>query len=1150
MLGLPLSPLTERLSLLSSEIMPTKPSDAWLGKTLGQGGRYQLDTLLGYGRSGRVYKALDRKLSLEGTPVYRALKFLAINLSERPQGREQFQRYVQQFTAIQDHRVIAVLDYGVASTRARNGQPLDLPFLVMEYVASPSLAEILEEQGPLPVDRALALTRESIIALQALHQGGETKRSGSQLVHGNLTPPNLFVMQQVEGREWIKVGDFGQFILLSRLQLPILTTTSQQQRAGAPIYAAPESFQAGGSLDGRADLYGLGCLLYQMLSGMSPFGPLSDRQSLEQWGVMHQSEAVRPLASTLNVPASVESLIQRCLQKRPADRFSTLKELDRALEQEQRRLQKAKTSAPSVISLEDLELTTDDTIKSIPPRPNSSLLSLIEDEVLDFLETALIRYNFRIRLEQERERLRISLYRKTDKPVDYAQVAQRITEQLEILNLPEIQVLDIESYPPGSPAPDWYTQIVLDTTVPEQIQSLSLSLQRSQIPMPAPDKSDLEIAPPSLGPEEEQEEIEATTSPSLSLQELDLSPELNLSQYCFVGNQLLLRTSLPTPPADVAQAVQFFHELRDFDKAQILPLLNSFFKNPRKTPRDDLPSNLQNWLAGLEALNEHKFKAVAIWLSRYCARPGQTLQDVQASLAAVVEAAVAERQQAQAPPASIVREMEPLIYQTHSHWLIQLLPWISGGVLILLMLMILPSPVSDALFTGLGMSPGSGMGDVLLRLILIGFTLVPIVILIAYRETQVLLTQSKAIVRQRSLFGKRDSSEVSLSGIMEVEVEQGALLKSLGGGSLHLTQRGRPPEKIFGVRNPEQLKQQILFLQQQRALGLRLGSSERSGEPASSLADPSGSFPPKNRGNQDGWLGRLVGDGGRYRLETVIGQGGMGKVYRAQDQKLSINVAIKFMLAGSQAGDDERERFLREMQACINLQDSRIVKVLDYGVTTADVSGVSSVPFLVMEFISSPTLETVMREHSRLPVQRAAVIAQQIAAALQTVHTGVVMHGARVQFVHRDLKPSNVFLLKDSMGDETIKLADFGLVKFQGSISIETLSRTGDFRGTPNYAAPEQCEGRRTIDKRGDIYSLGCILYEMLSGTNPFGLRPTATPMQWMYAQVNMEPRPFPPSLGIPASLEAIVLRCLAKEPSERFGTALELSSALNHLVR
>jgi len=444
--------------------MPTQHSDAWLGKTLGQGGRYQLDALLGYGRSGRVYKALDRRLSLEGTSIYRALKFLAINLSERQQGREHFQSYVQLFTGVRSSRVIGVVDYGIASTRARNGQPLDLPFLVMEYVSAPSLTELLSPAGHLSLERALILARQTALSLQDLHRHGLQRGSAPPLIHGNLTPTNLFVLQQSSGEDWIKIGDFGQFALLTQLQLPILTTTSQQQRAGAPIYAAPECFVPKSSPDGRADLYSLGCVLYQMLTGSSPFGPLSERQTWEQWGVMHQTQKVQPFDPDLQIPSSVEALVQRCLQKQPSDRFSTLKELDRALERELRRLQ---GTSISVISLEDLELTTEDTVRADPPVPRAtppSLLALIEDEVLDFLETALIRYNFRIRLAQEGDLLRISLYRKQDRPVDYAQVAQRIAEQIEILNFPEINSLGIESYPPGSPDPDWRTQIIAEPT--------------------------------------------------------------------------------------------------------------------------------------------------------------------------------------------------------------------------------------------------------------------------------------------------------------------------------------------------------------------------------------------------------------------------------------------------------------------------------------------------------------------------------------------------------------------------------------------------------------------------------------------------------------------------------------------------------------
>jgi serine/threonine protein kinase len=289
---------------------------------------------------------------------------------------------------------------------------------------------------------------------------------------------------------------------------------------------------------------------------------------------------------------------------------------------------------------------------------------------------------------------------------------------------------------------------------------------------------------------------------------------------------------------------------------------------------------------------------------------------------------------------------------------------------------------------------------------------------------------------------------------------------------------------------------------------------------------------------EDSWIGRNIQ--GRYRLDSLLGRGGMGKVYKAFDKHLSTFVAIKFMLQTSEDNQTDRERFRREITATLKFQDPRIILVFDSGIEEGSL-------FFVSEYIPHPTLGEVLKQEQKFDIARALNIGFEISAALQTLHDGVLISDRRVRFIHRDLKPSNIFLIPGN--PETIKLADFGLVKFQGSLSMESLSDTGRFMGTAKYASPEQCRGQKnTIDSRSDIYSLGCIFYEMLTGTNPFDLNKNSDHIQWIYAHISKMPKPFPEAVNVPDNIQQIVFKCLEKEPQNRFSSAKELSDTLRSL--
>jgi dipeptidyl aminopeptidase/acylaminoacyl peptidase len=270
---------------------------------------------------------------------------------------------------------------------------------------------------------------------------------------------------------------------------------------------------------------------------------------------------------------------------------------------------------------------------------------------------------------------------------------------------------------------------------------------------------------------------------------------------------------------------------------------------------------------------------------------------------------------------------------------------------------------------------------------------------------------------------------------------------------------------------------------------------------------------------------------GRYEILAPIGAGGMGEVYRARDPQLERSVAIKILTASRSATGLQLERFSREARAVARITHPHIC-------TVHDVGELDGVPFLVMELLEGETLAERL-ERGPLAVDRALVFAGQIAAALDAAHTRGV--------VHRDLKPSNVMLTGGG-----VKLLDFGLAKLRDIENEEALQRStqtldlterGTVLGTVPYMAPEQVEGRET-DARTDIFALGVMLYEMTTGRPPFEGRSPASLMAAILTSV-------PPAVStirsdVPASIDRVVQRCLAKDPNERWQSAADLAAALS----
>ena len=290
----------------------------------------------------------------------------------------------------------------------------------------------------------------------------------------------------------------------------------------------------------------------------------------------------------------------------------------------------------------------------------------------------------------------------------------------------------------------------------------------------------------------------------------------------------------------------------------------------------------------------------------------------------------------------------------------------------------------------------------------------------------------------------------------------------------------------------------------------------------------------------DPFLGRLLAQ--RYRLVHLLGQGGMGRVYLAQDLLFGgVEVAVKLL---SQPAMDRRTRlrFEREAKACAALgqKSLHIVKVNDYGLTPDEV------PFYVMEYLNGKTLKDILAAGA-LPLERFFRLARQIGLGLKAAHEGILMEGQRVQVIHRDLKPANVIVVADDSFGELAKLVDFGIAKLLNS--HESLSFTHAYLGTLAYSSPEQLEGL-PLDARSDIYSFGIMLYQMVSGQMP--LKPTTESFPGWY-QAHHKHRPIPLEdwglkFPLPAGLSDLILGCLAKDPAARPQSVANVLAELEHI--
>src|SRR5262245_47849370 len=258
----------------------------------------------------------------------------------------------------------------------------------------------------------------------------------------------------------------------------------------------------------------------------------------------------------------------------------------------------------------------------------------------------------------------------------------------------------------------------------------------------------------------------------------------------------------------------------------------------------------------------------------------------------------------------------------------------------------------------------------------------------------------------------------------------------------------------------------------------------------------------------------------RYDIQREIAQGGMAEVYLAHDGRLDRPVALKALFPEYAREPSFVERFRREAQAAANLNHPNIVSIYDWGQE-------SGTYFIVMEYVEGRSLRDLIRSQGPLEPNQAAEITGEIASALAFAHRSGV--------VHRDVKPGNVLLTRAG----NVKVTDFGIARAGAS---DGLTQTGSVMGTATYFSPEQAQGL-AVDGRSDVYSLGVVLYEMVTGVVPFtGDSPVAV----AYRHVREEP--MPPSQrnpDVPADLEQIILTALAKDPDQRYQTADDLRADL-----
>ncbi|MFE6188667.1 protein kinase [Streptomyces sp. NPDC056465] len=289
--------------------------------------------------------------------------------------------------------------------------------------------------------------------------------------------------------------------------------------------------------------------------------------------------------------------------------------------------------------------------------------------------------------------------------------------------------------------------------------------------------------------------------------------------------------------------------------------------------------------------------------------------------------------------------------------------------------------------------------------------------------------------------------------------------------------------------------------------------------------------------SHDGAHGRYAGGsvaGGRYQLRDLLGEGGMASVHLAYDSALDRQVAIKTLHTELGREQSFRERFRREAQAVAKLQHTNIVSVFDTG---EDELGGALMPYIVMEYVEGQPLGSVLQsdiqQYGAMPAEKALKVTADVLAALETSH--------EMGLVHRDIKPGNVMMTRRGV----VKVMDFGIARAMQS-GVTSMTQTGMVVGTPQYLSPEQALGRG-VDARSDLYSVGIMLFQLLTGRIPFD---ADSPLAIAYAHVQEEPvAPSSINRSITPAMDALVARALKKNPNERFPSAAAMQDEIARVL-
>ncbi|AFZ46596.1 serine/threonine protein kinase [Cyanobacterium stanieri PCC 7202] len=292
---------------------------------------------------------------------------------------------------------------------------------------------------------------------------------------------------------------------------------------------------------------------------------------------------------------------------------------------------------------------------------------------------------------------------------------------------------------------------------------------------------------------------------------------------------------------------------------------------------------------------------------------------------------------------------------------------------------------------------------------------------------------------------------------------------------------------------------------------------------------------------EDYFIGNKCGENKQYLIAKFIAKGGMGNIYLGVNQSTDIKqdfVVIKFLdqeLLKVENPEDIKQRFQREIKLLSKLDHPNIVKILDQGIyDIEDDEQEISIPFFVMEYLQGETLDNYLIKKQKLSLEESLLIITQILAGLRTAHQEGI--------IHRDLKPENIFLIPTLNNKHIVKILDFGIARKIDSMSMVRLTKMNDYFASPYYISPEHIYGINHLDARSDIYNLGLIFYEIVTGNKPFtDCDELLATKGWLGVHNHQNPIPPNQQIGcedIPPLLNDIILRCLTKKPNHRFPTA------------